>query len=134
MLHGSCLCSAVAYEVAAPLEGMHHCHCGRCRKQHGAAFATYARAPRAAFRFTRGADLVRSFRSSEQVARTFCGTCGANLQFVHDAVPDALWIAVASLDDDPGLRPEAHIFAASSAPWHEITDGLPRHDEYPPGE
>jgi hypothetical protein len=29
-------------------------------------------------------------------------------------------------------RPGAHIFVASKAPWHTITDDLPRFDEYPP--
>jgi len=134
MLRGSCLCGAVAYEVTAPLDEMHHCHCSRCRKHHGAAFSTYARAPRAAFRFTRGADAVRTWRSSPPVARTFCGACGANLQYLHDDLPDVLWIAVGSLDDEPGMRPEAHIFFASRAPWHDVADELPRHDEFPPQE
>ena len=37
-----------------------------------------------------------------------------------------------SLDGDPGIRPAYHIFAGSKAPWHEITDSLPQHQEYPP--
>ena len=41
-------------------------------------------------------------------------------------------IPMGSLDDDPGIRPERHIFAASRAPWFEIADRLPQHDEYPP--
>jgi hypothetical protein len=31
------------------------------------------------------------------------------------------------------VRLSAHIFVASKAPWHEITDELPRFDAYPPG-
>ena len=31
-----------------------------------------------------------------------------------------------------GLRQTHHIFCGSKAPWHEITDGLPQFDEYPP--
>jgi hypothetical protein len=38
-----------------------------------------------------------------------------------------------SLDDDPGIRLERHIFAASKAPWYDIAGGLPQHAEYPPG-
>jgi hypothetical protein len=30
------------------------------------------------------------------------------------------------------VRPSAHIFAASKAPWFEIEDALPRFDEYEP--
>ena len=36
-----------------------------------------------------------------------------------------------SLDDDPGRGADDHIFVASKAPWHEITDDLPRFDEAP---
>jgi hypothetical protein len=35
------------------------------------------------------------------------------------------------LDDDPGARPESHIFTADKAPWHEIRDALPRFASYP---
>lgn len=132
MIHGSCLCGAVGYEIAAPLEEMHHCHCASCRKGHGAAFATYAQAPRGAFRFTRGREKVKTYRSSPPCERTFCGECGSNLQFLLDAVPDSLWIAVGTFDDTPDRRPEAHIFVAAKAPWHEITDSLPRFDAFPP--
>jgi hypothetical protein len=36
-----------------------------------------------------------------------------------------------SLTDEPTLKPTAHMFVGSKAPWHEILDDLPRHDEYP---
>jgi hypothetical protein len=134
MVRGSCLCGAVAYTITSPIEEMHHCHCSRCRKHHGAAFATYAQVARDGFAFTRGAGLVKGHRSSEQVERTFCGACGSNLQFLLDALPAVLWVAVGSLDDEPDRKPEAHIFVGSKAPWHEITDGLPRFAGYPPQE
>jgi len=42
-----------------------------------------------------------------------------------------LGIALGTLDDDPGIRPERHIYVGSKAPWFEITDDLPQHDELP---
>jgi hypothetical protein len=36
--------------------------------------------------------------------------------------PDRSW----TLDDDPGLRPQRHIFVDFKAAWFDITDGLPR--------
>jgi len=33
------------------------------------------------------------------------------------------------LDDDPGVRPESHIFVGSKAPWYDITDDLPQFAE-----
>lgn len=134
MVRGSCLCGAVAYAITTPIEEMHHCHCSRCRKHHGAAFATYARVARDGFAFARGADSVKHHRSSEEATRTFCGSCGSNLQFLFASLPDLVWVAAGTFDDEPGHEPEAHIFVGSKAPWHEITDALPRHDEYPPQE
>jgi hypothetical protein len=35
------------------------------------------------------------------------------------------------LSDEPALKPTAYMFVGSKAPWHEILDDLPQHDEYP---
>jgi hypothetical protein len=35
-----------------------------------------------------------------------------------------------SLVDAPAIRPAAHIFVSSKAPWFEITDDLPQFEEY----
>jgi hypothetical protein len=48
-------------------------------------------------------------------------------------MPGFVFVPLGNLDDDPGARPLAHIFAASKAPWYEIAGDLPRFDEYPPG-
>jgi hypothetical protein len=37
-----------------------------------------------------------------------------------------------SLDDDPPIRPQYHIFVGSKAGWDRITDDLPQHTEYAP--
>ena len=131
-LTGGCLCGAVRYAIAGPLHEMHHCHCSRCRKAHGAAFSTFARLSAADLRVTAGADRIRRYRSSPPVERAFCADCGSNLTFAFDGMADALWVAVGTLDDDPGIRPSAHIFATSRAPWHEIADGLPQFAGYAP--
>jgi hypothetical protein len=134
MAKGSCLCGVVRYEVANPFDEMHHCHCGMCRKAHGAAFSTFARADKADFRFLAGEDKVRGFRSSPPIERSFCEACGSNLLFLFDPLPDFVWVAVGTLDEDPGLRPQAHIFTGSQAAWHTILDDLPRFEGYPPQE
>src|SRR5262245_41327717 len=134
MIRGSCLCGTVRFEVTTPFEGMHHCHCSMCRKSHGAAFSTFAQTKQSGIRMASGEKNVRDYRSSENVVRSFCADCGSNLFFHFKPLPELVWVAVGSLDDDPIMRPEAHIFAASIAPWDEITDDLPQHDEYPPQE
>jgi len=36
-----------------------------------------------------------------------------------------------TLAEDPAIRPSAHIFVGSKAPWYEITDDLPQHEAFP---
>ncbi len=44
-------------------------------------------------------------------------------------VPSRYGIALAILDDDPGVRPAAHSNVASKAQWFTITDDLPQFPE-----
>jgi hypothetical protein len=41
-------------------------------------------------------------------------------------------IALATLDDDPSVRPLAHIFVATKVPWFELTNDLPQFATVPP--
>jgi hypothetical protein len=42
---------------------------------------------------------------------------------MHHVTPGAL-------TDAPSIRPTAHIFAGSKAPWFTINDRLPQHEEF----
>jgi hypothetical protein len=131
MQHGRCLCGDVEWTVDGPLDRMTHCHCGRCRKAHGTPFATYAFAAAGGVRL-RGAARITRYASSPGFVRGFCGRCGSVVPSA--AVDGRLQIPVGALTTDPGVRPEAHIFVASTAPWYEITDGLPQHAAFEPGD
>jgi hypothetical protein len=128
-IHGSCLCGGVRYEIARVPSRMTHCHCSQCRKGHGAAFATYAQIASADLRFTSGGELIRRFRSSADVHRSFCGVCGSNLTFEWSETPHTLWIAAGAFDDDPGVRAGCHIYVDSKAPWYPIEGALPQYPE-----
>lgn len=127
---GSCLCGAVRYRIDGGFALVGNCHCSICRKSNGAAFATWGIVGQSQFHWTDGADGVRWYASSTQTSRGFCGTCGAALVSAHDGTVGE--VVLASLDTDPGKRPSAHIFVASKAPWHDITDSLPQHAGWPP--
>lgn len=130
MIGGSCLCGATAWTAEGPPSPMSHCHCSFCRKQHGSPFVTWFTVPGAGFTWTARAAL-RRYESSPGYVRCFCGTCGAK---VPGPQPDGqVFVPAGSVDGDPGVRPEAHIFAGSRAPWLPgIEDDLPVFDAYPP--
>jgi hypothetical protein len=126
---GSCLCGTLQYEIDGPFTIMMNCHCSMCRKHHGAPFATFAGASRKGFRWISGEDAVQDFPSSEHGKRSFCRTCGTVAPLFMQGM---VVVPVGTLDGDPAMRVTAHIFVGSKAPWYEITDKLPQHDEYPP--
>jgi len=130
-VRGSCLCGSVAWVSSGGFSLMTHCHCAMCRKAHGSAFATWAATPTAGLRWLRGHDAVSRYESSSQIVRTFCSRCGSVVPL--DPEGERTFVPMGCLDDDPGARPEAHIFAAHKAPWHEIRDALPRFAAYPEG-
>lgn len=131
-INGSCLCGSVEYSLTAPPLQLGNCHCSMCRKAHGSAYATFAKLRRANFRFTAGEDLIKRYQSSAEIERSFCQQCGAKLTFEWSRAPEFLWLAAGTLDDDPELRPQYHVFTDSKADWHDINDNLPRHEAYPP--
>jgi hypothetical protein len=131
-VQASCLCGDVAWEVTGALELMSHCHCTRCRKAHGAAFATYVVCQPDGFRLVRGAERIVGYESSPGLRRPFCGRCGAVV--ADGAVSQGLvGVPAGPFDGDPGARPLAHIFVGSKAPWYAIADALPCFEAFPPG-
>lgn len=129
MMRGSCLCGTVRWRYASVFENMTHCHCGMCRKAHGTPFATYVTGAAAPFAWAAGTDAIVARESSPGFVRSFCRHCGSVLPNTH--LGDRVAIPAGVLDDDPGIRPSAHIYTTSQAPWYRITDDLPRHDYYP---
>jgi hypothetical protein len=130
-IEGSCLCGTVRYEIDGPFTMMMHCHCSMCRKHHGAPFATFAAASIGGFRYLRGESAVGAYASSPGGKRFFCTVCGSVAPTLMPDVGLAI-VPAGTLEGDPGIRPQAHMFAGSKAPWHVITDSLPQHETYPP--
>jgi hypothetical protein len=132
-VHGSCLCGDVAWEASGPLEFMHHCHCGRCRKLHGIPFATDLMGRASDVRLVRGEEQIGRFESAPGNERKFCRRCGSAVTDGAAMWEDFTFMPAGPLDDDPGIRPVGHIFVGSKASWCDITDDLPRFEAFPPG-
>jgi hypothetical protein len=131
---GSCDCGKVVYEFDGPAARMGYCHCSRCRKARSAAYSAQAFVPTENFRWLSGEDNLRHFKlpDSRYFITTFCIDCSSPMPRLYEEFGVYL-VPAGSLDDDPGIRPEAHIYVGSNAPWHRITDDLPQFEEMPPG-
>jgi hypothetical protein len=132
MMKGFCECRRVQFEVDGAIEDFSHCHCSQCRRLHGAAFATFAGVEKANFRYLSGEDEITHYASSAGHDRTFCRVCGSNIHVALDAEPESLYLSMSTLEGDPPRPSGYHIYVGSKAPWHEILDELPRHDEDAP--
>ncbi len=131
MISGSCLCGEIRYELTQEPVWAHNCHCQRCRKVRGSAFASNLFVPLDALRYLCGEESLQSYKlpEAERFTHVFCRQCGSSLPFRNEARGTVV-VPMGSLDDDPGHPPDAHIYVGSKAPWFTITDSLPQNPEH----
>ncbi|UXI70468.1 GFA family protein [Tahibacter amnicola] len=127
---GSCLCGEIRYEIRGDLGPAFFCHCSRCRKASGSAFASNVVVAETDFAITRGEHLLGTFRSSEETVRCFCTRCGSPIMSRRGNLGQVR-VRMGTLDSTVTKGPGAHIFVASKAPWYEIHDAVPAFDERP---
>jgi hypothetical protein len=125
-LSGKCLCGAVQYAVADEFRYALNCHCSNCRRATGSAFKPFAGIENDKLALTAGADKLLIF-GGEENHDAHCSVCGSLL---YSLVRNGGYVHVpmGTLVDTPAIRPTAHIFVGSKAPWFAITDDLPQHE------
>jgi hypothetical protein len=129
-LAGGCMCGSVRYEVHEPLLAALYCHCKRCQRRSGSAFSVTALTVPGSLRVTQGTEALRSWRPPDGWVKSFCAECGSHLYTTHPDNPQLLSVRMGSLDEDPGIRAQAHQFVAYAAAWEpQIDDDLPRFPE-----
>lgn len=122
---GRCLCGAVTFEADGDPLWVAHCHCQSCRRNTGAAVATFVGVLSERFRYTTGEPKV--FASSPGVRRSFCADCGTPLTYQADRFPGEVHIYVSTLDHPEDFPPQLHVFVSEAIPWLHLDDDLPRH-------
>jgi hypothetical protein len=129
MLRGKCLCGELEYAVEDAFRYALNCHCSDCRRTTGSAFKPFAGIEREKLVLVRGAGRLMRVGDEAGSHDVHCGACGSLL---YSVVREGAYVHVAmgTLVDQPSIRPSAHIFVGSKAPWFEITDDLPQFDEY----
>ena len=131
-LTGKCYCGAVEYSVPDEFRYSLICHCSNCRRTTGSAFKPFAGIEREKFAVTKGVDRLLIY-GGDKAHDAHCGKCGSLL---YSVVREAAWVHVTmgTLVDPPSIRPSAHIFVGSKAPWDTITDDLPQHEGHVAGQ
>ena len=122
-INGSCLCGEVQYEAEAIDGKVGSCHCSRCRKLHGSAFATRT--------LIQGETLKINGTLKTYQGRAFCPNCGTN---ILNSREDINYYSVnRSSIDTPEYsdKPILNFCVESKAPWYEINDGIPGLEGFP---
>jgi hypothetical protein len=129
---GTCLCGKVGYAVKRGVGIFQYCHCSRCRKFTGSAFAANLLVSPDQFRWRHGEAFVgrHALVGAKHFATSFCTNCGSSLPWLAQS-GKAVIVPAGSLDEDPGVRPIHNIFVGSRAVWYEAPNSLPEYDELP---
>lgn len=129
---GSCLCGQVKYQVCEPLKMFQYCHCSRCRKITGSAFAPNIFVPLEQFNWLSGEDLLGRYTvpDAKYFATSFCTNCGSTMPWLTQT--EQLYVLpVGTLDDDIELKPTQNIFCKEMPSWHISFEQLPKFDQGP---
>jgi len=132
-LSGSCLCGSIAYEITGTSRAFFHCHCSRCRKASGTGHASNIILTPETVKWTAGEHLLKSYKVPEakRFTTSFCSNCGSSMPRVAPDNSIAV-VPAGTLDEDPGVRPQARIMGGSRAAWSCDGGELPDFDTYPP--
>ncbi|UCC57292.1 MAG: GFA family protein [Gammaproteobacteria bacterium] len=129
---GSCLCGEVTYQYTGRSKVFQYCHCTRCRKFTGSAYAANIIVDPSRFRWLSGEDCVGRFElpGARHFATSFCRNCGSSLPWLTQS-GTAVVIPAGTLDSDPNEKPVHNIFMANKAPWFEEVDNLKKYEQLP---
>lgn len=131
-VQGNCLCGAVGYEITGNLGIFQYCHCSRCRKFTGSAFAANLFVLPNQFAWRHGQESVGTYAlpNTRHFATAFCKCCGSSLPWQPQS-GKIMVIPAGTLEGHPGVEPGKNIFFASRACWFRDPGELPAFDELP---
>ena len=132
MYKASCLCASVQLDISGDIKEIIHCHCSKCRKSSGTAFATNGFVHKNDFTVVKGLDHVKSYSAKPDRYKYFCTVCGSPLYSQNDADPLRIRLRLGLLDSDISERPNSHNFYTSKANWEQLNDRLPHYKGHEP--
>ena len=129
---GSCFCNKVTYKITGNLGIFQYCHCSRCRKFTGSAFAPNILVAPQDFEWLTGEEYIGRFEpeDTKYFATSFCTHCGSSLPWLGKT-GKAVVVPAGTLDDSPEIKPMQNIFCDSKAVWYVEPNTLPKYEQLP---
>lgn len=129
---GSCLCGKVRFEISGSINDIVYCHCSKCRKAQGSAFATNGNVDANKFHFIQGREELTGYESDQVQIKYFCKHCGSPIISENKSIPGVVRVRLGTIESDITEKPSAHIFSTSKANWEDISGQLPQYESYKP--
>ena len=117
MVRARCECSLIKFKVTDSIKSLSYCHCGQCRRLHGAAYASWVRIDTKSLHILAGGNHLKIYASSNELNRYFCANCGSSIMCRPKFDPTRSWLALGILDgvfDLPEGEHKAQLQAVSS--------------------
>ena len=130
MYKGSCLCGDVSFEITGEIKDIICCHCSKCRKAQGSAFATNGNLEEKHFKIISGKENLTKYESAKGEYKYFCKKCGSPIISKSNSKPGNVRVRLGTIETEIKERAEAHIFVSSKANWETINDNLPQYESY----
>jgi hypothetical protein len=127
-IEGGCLCSAIRFRICGEPVFSSICHCATCRRANGASTVAWLTFDRGQVEILSGNP--RIYRSSQGVARQFCGTCGSQISYENVSSPTTIDITTASLDNPNLFPPTLEVWLEHRVSWQTSNQALA---QYPRG-
>jgi hypothetical protein len=119
MISGSCLCGEVAFEVNNRFKLFHLCHCRQCQKISGSAHVSNLFIKKEAITWLSGVGSIQRYDvPGRQIASVFCSKCDSPVPYVSGS-GRALIVPAGSLNGEPNIAPQNHIYMQDSREWHQ---------------
>ena len=124
---GGCLCGTVRYRITGVPRSSSVCFCRACRLASGAPSVGWFVV--AVSQYTLLSGRLTEFRSSAQVVRSFCATCGTPLAYQHADDPSTIELTTATLDEPQRFPPSREIWHSQRVSWAASDSTIPHFSE-----
>ncbi len=122
-----CHCGALKAHISGGTGRINICHCQSCQRRTGSLFHAGAFWPKAQVRIEgESKAYIRPADSGRSVTFHFCPTCGTNLYYENDVLPDSYGIAIGAFADPAFPPPAFSVWEEYQHPWVAVPSDAQR--------
>lgn len=125
-----CHCGSLRALVSGDTDRINICHCKACQRRTGSLFHAGAFFPKSQVRIEGESKLyARAADSGRSVRFYFCPTCGSNLYFDNDMLPDHYGISIGTFAEPAFRQPAFSVWEESRHPWICVPEDVHRFEQ-----